>query len=342
MSIQDSPSKKSLATVFNHNQLSKSLECLNITESTEDDLYDIKAGEKYQIHICAYAINTGCFLEGASTPKTNKLRAHQYVSYNKYYPFLQFIVKHDKNNRVVDFPAIDYICPPAAENITVKDDCIQHILDTLIQLDANLHDGQRDITKCFKGFIRREPTKGVLPEHQKPTVVYVLFDLTVFQEDIRSDTFIWGTVDELVYKKTVFADPTGKSVADFFKEYECMSLLRTTDELAAELPFPFQVYMCKRGADGKYVNVLADDPHSDYLVEHPTYGMGYLFTAEPEFLMENTTDKLRRYVLYPSNCNYVLNPEKDSEKSMFKSTVYFVEEDIQMWFVKNVLHFMRL
>ena len=25
-----------------------------------------------------------------------------------------------------------------------------------------------------------------------------------------------------------------------------------------------------------------------------------------------------------------------------KEDVYFVEEDIQMWFVKNVLHFMRL
>ena len=327
MSIQDSPSKNTVATVFNHNQLSKSLECLNISNSAEDDLYDIKAGETYQIHVCAYAIHTGCFLEGPA-PKTNHLRAHQYVSYNKYYPFLRFMVKHDQNNRVVDFPALEYICPPEAES-TVKDDCIRHILDTLIKADTNLHDGQRDITECFKGFIKNE------------SQVYVLFDLTVFQEDIRADTFIWGTVDELVYKKTVFEDPVGKSVADFFNQYDCMSLLRTNDEMGAELPFPFQVYMCKRDANGKYTNVVADDPQMDYLVEHPKYGMGYLFTAEPEFLKENTITNLRRYVMYPSNCKYLLNPENDSEPG-FKSTVYFVEEDIQMWFVKNVLHFTRL
>ena len=382
MSILDSPSRTTVASISNLSQLSKSLECLSLSEVAEPELFDTNAGKKYHICVCAYALNTGCFLEGTETEGTEtegNLRENQFVSYNHYYPYLQFLVT--KNDADVGFPVLEYICPAGmveeggasteetsteetsteetrTEGARIKDECIRHMLDTLILPDTDLHMNNRNIIDTFKGFVRSTGTssegtsskgtssKGTPTDEE---TVYIMIDLTLFQMDIRPE-MKWAIVDELVYKKSVEGNPVGKDVAGFFDKYNCMGLLHTADEMRAELPFPFQVYMCRRNQDGGYSNVLMSDSENEYLIEHEKYGVGYLFTSESDFLGGNTIDNLRRYAMFVANCSYILpesgTPSLDSETQeeettpyLFSTTVYFVENGVQMWFVKNALHF---
>jgi hypothetical protein len=371
--ISDSPSRITVASISNLSQLSKSLECLSLSEVAEPDLYDADAGKKYNIRVCAYALNTGCFLEGIETEGTEtegNLRENQFVSYNHYYPYLQFLVT--KNDTEMGFPVLEYICPSgiveeggastedtstdetSTEGARIKDECIQHVLDTLLLPDTDVHMNNRSIIDTFKGFVRSTGTssKGTPTDEGTPTneeTVYVMIDLTLFQMDVRPE-MKWAIVDELVYKKSVSGDTISKDVASFFNKYDCMGLLHTADEMRAELPFPFQVYMCRKTQDGGYSNVLMSDSESEYLIEHEKYGVGYLFTSEPDFLGGNTMEKLRRYAMFVANCAYVLpetgtpslvseTQEEETTPYLFSTTVYFVENGVQMWFVKNALHF---
>jgi hypothetical protein len=406
MSILDSPSRTTVASISNLSQLSKSLECLSLSDVAEPELFDTNAGKKYHICVCAYALNTGCFLEGTETEGTKtegtegNLREYQFVSYNHYYPYLQFLVANKGGE--MGFPVLEYICPAGMveeEGARIKDECIRHMLDTLILPDTDLHMNNRNIIDTFKGFVRMNSlvtpktssegtsitpittSEGTTSEGTsfegtsitssegttfEEEIVYIMIDLTLFQMDIRPE-MKWAIVDELVYKKNVEGNPVGKDVAGFFDKYNCMGLLHTADEMRAELPFPFQVYMCRRNQDGGYSNVLMSDTNTEYLIEHEKYGVGYLFTSEADFWGGNAIDSLRRYAMFVANCSYVLpdsgtqgNPDtqvtqgtqdtqatqgktnelkEESNPHFFSTTIYFVENGVQMWFVKNALHF---
>jgi hypothetical protein len=398
MSILDSPSRTTVASISNLSQLSKSLECLSLSDVAEPELFDTNAGKKYHICVCAYALNTGCFLEGTKTEGTKtegtetegtktegNLREYQFVSYNHYYPYLQFLVANKDGE--MGFPVLEYICPAGMveeEGSRIKDECIRHMLDTLILPDTDLHMNNRNIIDTFKGFVRMNslvtPITPITPitsitssegttsegTSSEEEIVYIMIDLTLFQMDIRPE-MKWAIVDELVYKKNVEGNPVGKDVAGFFDKYNCMGLLHTADEMRAELPFPFQVYMCRRNQDGGYSNVLTSDTNTEYLIEHEKYGVGYLFTSEADFLGGNAIDSLRRYAMFVANCSYVLPDsgtqgtpatqvtpgtqdtqgtqgktnelKEESNQHFFSTTIYFVENGVQMWFVKNALHF---
>ena len=346
--LDDTPKTMNLVGVPTLKKLSESMSCLNIQDDVVKSLHicvdKSSPGTKYNIFICCFALNVGCFIEGIDHTEDElhlSNRQHQYTAYNQYYPFLQFVLKQGVN----DFPTFEYTCPETDIQTHFENTVIQYIFDTVLSEKADLHnDDILDITEMYKGIIVGE--KEEEGEDQK-IPLYILCDLTLYQGALNSsfirDGFIIATVDELMYKQTVFDTPVAQNTHQFFRKYDCVSLLETTSGI--EMPYPFQLYMCKRDpSTGKYLNVTKDDPNasSGYLMEHEKYGVGYFFTSEPEFIGTNTIDSLQRYVCFVTDCKYILTEEKETENEKYCSSIYFQEEGIQMWAIKNCLHFTKL
>ena len=297
----DSPTESTIHTL---KSVSQSFDCMQLSDIVEPEILEGKGS--YKIFVCAYALNPGCFIEGvdedeeADENEDAALLSFQIPAVNKYVPFIQWIVaKDDKEEAEYNFPKLEYICTSNEDaSGRIRDECILKIMSTVLKSETNYHTGSRgDFTDCFKGFVRVV---------EDPSLVYVVFDLTLYQDDVLPG-LKWAIADELVYKQTVFDYPIGSSVAKFMDQYDCV--LQTAD--GQDVPFPFQVYMCRRDdADGSYINVSVDDSDTEYLIEHEKYGMGYLFTADPVFVKSGSTDKLNRYALFVSNCEYILLPDR--------------------------------
>jgi hypothetical protein len=247
------------------------MECMGFIDIEKEPEILSTEDKSYKIYICAYALNPGCFIESAvgDEESYDKLLSFQTPVENQYVPFVQWIVVKDGEDEY-NFPTLDYICPQGDGAATdMRDECILDIMSKLLKSETDYHgtSSRGEFTDSFKGFVRP-------PDNESS--IYVVFDLTMFQNDILPE-MKWAIVDELMYRKTVLDIPVGKSVAEFMDQHEC--LLQTSD--GQDMPFPFQVYMCKRDDDDSFVNVAADDSEREYLIKHEDYGVGFLFTSEP-------------------------------------------------------------
>ena len=280
--MNDSPSEDTVRAL---KHVSDAMECLHLSDISE---LNVPKEGALQIYVCAYAINLSCFIEGSE----DILESPTYLSFqtpavNKYIPFLQWIVEKSENE--YNFPTFSVDC--FGEENTVRDECILRILDSVLAKDTPLHGD--DFTDCCKGFIRQDDS------------IYVVFDLTQYKEHaIMSDIRKWAIVDELVYKKSVLGVPIAKNVADFMGTHDC--LLQTAE--GQELPFPFQVYLCKKDDNGEYRNVDVNDSEheNDFYMEVDEMGYGYVFTTEPSFVKDGKTENLQRYAMFVVNCFYDL------------------------------------
>jgi hypothetical protein len=292
-SPSDKPSESTIRTL---KSVMESMECMGFIDIEKEPEILNSDDKSYKIYICAYAINTGCFIESdvGDEEADGKLLSFQTPVENQYVPFVQWIVVKDGEDEY-NFPTLDYICPQGdGAAADMRDECILEIMSKLLKPETDYHgtSSRGEFTDSFKGFVRPSDNESS---------IYVVFDLTLFQNDILP-AMKWAIVDELMYKKTVLDSPVGKSVAEFMDQHEC--LLQTAE--GQDMPFPFQVYMCKRDEDDSFVNVAADDSEREYVIEYEEYGPGVLFTSEPSFLKGGKTEKLRRYALFVSNCLYLL------------------------------------
>ena len=346
----DTPKTMNVVGIPALKHLSESMSCLNIENDVVKSLQLSDPGTKYKIFICCFALSVGCFIEGVDhTEDETSLsnRQHQYTAYNQYYPYLQFIIKQGAN----DLPELEYTFPAAAaaeeEQTHFENTVIQYVFDTVLSDKINLHnDDISDVTEMYKGII-------VDKDNHDTQSLYVLFDLTLYQglnSSFMRDGFMLASVDELVYKQKVFDTPVSENIMNLFQRYDCISLLETKNGIS--MPFPFQVYMCKRDDTGKYINVTKDDPNAScgYLIEHEIHGVGYFFTTEPEYIGSSTIENLQRYLCFMTDCKYIL-PKTDEAETVqsnsdddnkYCSSIYFQEEGIQMWAIKNCLHFTKI
>lgn len=84
---------------IDNDELSRSFQLCNNTS----------AGSKINVHLCIYAVNTDCFIEGTVPTTADEANYDDIMpDYNLYYPFLQYIMEKQENEWC--FPSFDYEC----------------------------------------------------------------------------------------------------------------------------------------------------------------------------------------------------------------------------------------
>lgn len=304
--------------------------------------------KKYQIYYCIYAINTQLYVEGTydSDESTDYLDIPEL--YNAKYPFLQFITEKSSENNY-SFPKKEYECPniedsdesdPDPLQIHFEKECFQTMFGMFTDI-SEIHSQNTSIQSLYKGFIEEG-------DH-----LYVLFDMTTFIDKLNP-SYKWAIIDELVFKQKIYDTPVHKDTILFFKKNPRLRYIQTIDSY--EYPFPFQLYMYKietnNETETKYKTVLNDDPKNSDIIpsEHTHLGSAYYFSTDP---INMPADKCKRYCCFIVKCIYDIVLQADQivyedllidkiqleEKILSASTIYFHENNIQYWGIKNNTHF---
>jgi hypothetical protein len=330
-------------TYINDGEYSKSIESYN----TNGPL---------KVHICAYAINSDCMVEGIENENPNI--SNKNFMFNKKIPFLQFVFKKDDQSQKYTFPHFTYEIlnvqeepnedePKSQLETDFESECFKQLFDYFTCDEPIIE----EYTKCSNPDI----DKDSLLEHYKGYIehedgIIVLFDITSWIHVLKKDYTI-AIVNEILHKKKIFNSEFEPYVLDFFKKNTELTQLHNTD--GSVIPYPFQVYMCllkQSGSDGSVENMqsmkISEDEYKFIKpLFHPKLGYSYYFnnTLEDESQFEN----LQRVAIFVVNSLYILgeindydlNIEENITNFSESSTIYFHENGIQMWSIRNISHY---
>lgn len=272
----------------------------------EKSISSIEIDEIKTIYYCLYCVNTECFIEDGNM--------------QSYYPFLEFAVKKNENGHY-SFPSNNYEHANFPSSEQNEEDKNQediyfenfNLSFILSFFSGDIHSTEIDFSKIYKGFI-------VHGNH-----LFVFCDCSTIKH-FFSENIVFSILDEIIYKNAILETSVDPLIIDFFDENpEISKIYSDNDE---EYPIPFQLYM---------VSVEND---CFPIIEHEILPPAYYFTTTP--LQENT----KRYACFIINDYYILDDlkelemnEKINENIHNSSTIYFHENDIQYWCVKNKTQF---
>ena len=275
----------------------------------------------YTIHFCIYSIN-----------------------YNNI-PFIKYILENNKTmfSSNYTFPSIKFSCS-VSEDIDVYflNECIKKVMEI-----TNLYEkiDENIVTAIYKGFLEDKNN------------IYVLFDISNYKPNLK-DKYKFAIMDELINVKKVVEIPIDPIVSELF--YKNDYLIHLTSLNSAVIEYPVLGYNCRMNEMGGYVNIYNDtnkdsdddDMEEIYSLEHHILGHIYLFTSKP---ISSYINNLIRYAIFTVNPKYILrdigndtfvnDPNLTKKNIIFNigddesedaySTVYFHENSIQYWGVKQ-------
>jgi len=303
----------------------------------------------YNVHFAMFSINTKCFVEGTyeESEYTEELSDIQ-SKYNERYPFLQFIMK--KEDEAYSFPQMQYQCPSIKENTNFSQDsgeltseeksqeqihfeteCFKYLF-SILQDESQIHEQQIDISLLYKGFLEKDESN-----------LFVFFDITSLISKVKPD-FTIAIIDEIVYKKIIYSTPVNELITDFFKQNKQLCSIKTLDDKL--YPFPFQLYSCK--FTDEYENILIENPEKYSSYEHSFLGIAYYFTTLP--IINSNVESLKRFACFIINGLYIkgdIDELQEEEKEEYQkqilpaSTIYFHENNLQLWGIKNISQFIE-
>jgi len=255
------------------------------------------------------------------------------------------------------------------DQIYFETECIKHVLDFFsdtsvlhdVQVDIDefsdtrrvgenrRNSGERSLEKLYKGFV----------EHDNNSI-FAFFDVSSLSTFLKPP-YITAIVDEVFYKEKIYSVPIDPFISSFFdKNIRFIDLLMSVDK-DKRLKFPFQLYLCKL-ENGQYENVKKGELIEPF--EHPYFGYSYYFSTYP--LVESDIDELIRCYCFTFRNVYIMNNSitelSEQEKEYYKkgivtnnveinlylptieniqeaTTISFVENGVQLWSIKNILHF---
>lgn len=225
--------------------------------------------------------------------------------------------------------------------IHFETECFKFLF-SLFEKIEDVHLQELDIFTFYKGFLQNE---------ENPRELYVFYDITFLVEFLKKK-YTLAIIDELVYKTTIFEKPVNSSIVRLFDKNDYLTKVYTTN--GNSFPFPFQTYLCKNSSDittpVRYVNVEKSDTSNDQMIEHSFYGPAFYFTGDP--IQKTKVENLKRFSCFIVRCLYLLQDIeideikeedfKEYQKSKIAaSTFYFHENGVQMWGIKNILHFVE-
>lgn len=307
-------------------------------------------------------------------------------SLNMNFPFVEYLLLNNT------FPSFRFKKEDFSEstnvNIEFETECIKQFNDII----KNIHDlNIKKITEFYKGiyiltdediYSTERSADNLSALRSNLPVIYAFFDVTNIPKYMIDSKYIWGTIDEIVYKKNILGLETEEETFQLFKKENQFRTIYSLEDRS--FPFPFQLYLCKNtntSSSSQNIssfffssnsssnnettnplslsNVLIGEPIEPY--EHPVLGYGYYFTSEP---LANTSDinKLQRFSCFIVSCYYMVNigsqtgsPSLNSgefasseenkevmENILAASSIYFIENGVQYWFIKNISHFTKI
>lgn len=284
---------------------------------------------------------------------------------NTFHPYLQFVV--EKKEGRFSFPSTQYTCmqPPvqtvdnggggdetpdkSPDQIYFETACFKQVFDMFTDISI-IHDENLDI---YQGFV----------EHTDSTV-FAFFDISRLSKYIKPNYTV-ATVDEIFYRQKIYSTPIDPVISAFLeKNVRFIDLISPEDQ--SLLKFPFQLYLCKM-ENGQYANVVTTESTQFQAFDHPLLGYSNYFSTDP--VTNENTDELVRFACFTcrvvyikkdivtelsqeereyytqgvDNPNIVLAPGLPTVENIHDaSTLYFVENGLQLWSVKNILHFTEI
>jgi hypothetical protein len=261
------------------------------------------------------------------------------------------------------FPFFMFEKDDFTKNTNLKIDFETKYIQYFSNMFQNIHDLFIDnITDLHEGVF--------ILENAEVTNIYTFFDMTKVKFSIEDMTtndkkYQWVTMDEIIYKRKYGDFAISDHTFDLFKKESIFRNVFSLDDRS--FPMPFQLYLCKSSEnEEKYSNVLIGEPLT--MIDHPIYGYGYYFTSEP---LPDTPDinKLQRFSVFIVKCFYVWNLSKTNlrnqttpisdktgpledlsqeendefvENVLAANSIYFHENNVQFWSVKNISHFTKI
>ena len=299
------------------------------------------------VKICAYSINNNCIIEGL--PNTNPNITNTNFIFNKQFPFLQFVFKENT------FPTFQCEIPD-----TLKAEADKSSIDVHFETECFKH--LFEYFTCDEPIINEYNTcnnpdinKNAVLEHYKGYIehgdaLFVLFDITNWIHVLSPDYTI-VIINEIIHKKKINSIEIDANIIDFFKKNDELTELHNTD--GSLIPYPFLVYLCEL-KDGKTEGTIDDfqsmrkmDKNPGFLkpIFHTKLGYSYYFNNSLEY--DASLENLQRFAIFVVNGLYIiedineydLNNESNISDFTEASTIYFRENGIQLWSIRNLSHY---
>lgn len=283
------------------------------------------------------------------------------------FPFVKFLLNLESTEQTksYSFPFFMFEKDDFTKNTNLKIDFETKYIQHFSNMFQNIHElFIENITDLHEGVF--------ILENEELTNIYTFFDMTKvkfsIEDMITNDKkYQWVTMDEIIYKRKYGDFSISDHTFDLFKKEGIFRNVFSLDDRS--FPMPFQLYLCKSSENEEkmeYSNVLIGEPLT--MIDHPTFGYGYYFTSEP---LPNTTDinKLQRFSVFIVKCFYVWNLSKINlrnettrntditgpteefyqeendefvENVLAANSIYFHENNVQFWCVKNISHFTKI
>lgn len=293
----------------------------------------------FHIHLCLYTIN-----EFQITTSKEKEVIHSTV------PYIKYIV--EKKDASIAFPSFEYICPIMNEIHSASPvPPIETQMGGEHQDGDNTDEKNHFETELFKQWLNvymdttelhnlnvqfNEIYKGYIEMGENNSDLYVFIDVENINLPFK-ENILYATMDELLFKKAVLSLPVEENITRLLKSHPELIYMKT--ETDAEIPIPFQLYMCKV-ENGLYTTIQTSDNQYIYPLEHSIFGPGYICTAET--LGEKDT---LRFICHIDKCLYMLETIQDietnkmvqiKETSSISTSIYFHEDELQLWLLRNI------
>lgn len=250
------------------------------------DLCSIEGSKdaKYNLQFCMFVINKECFIEGVN----EKVVPDLFLYFDKFFPFLQFYMK--KIDGVYQFPQMEFACPIQNKTIEAQElmiggedeipqsqiyfenECFR-FLTSFFEDAGIIHSLPPNyistIYKGFKEFQQKDDTNNI--NH-----IFVFYDITDCIQYFKKEDRALAIIDEIVFKQKINNDTIVPLYFHFFKENSELLNMKTGE---IKIPYPFQLYMCKKESEDTLTVVQKGDELR--VIEHNVFGPSYIFTTEP-------------------------------------------------------------
>lgn len=332
--------------------------------------------EEIRVNLCVYNINTDCFIETTTVKdmneslhekikkrdfKLNALLKHNGVQTKQSFicPFLEFVFTN--NNSQYEFPSFIFkpmqvtgkTVPKRNEKIIEDDidysygnktyfenECFLQLFKLFKTIPHETH-LSNSINNMYKGFIKSDE-----PHY---TVFFNITPFIIINPNLLKIDYLFGILDEIIYKKKIWDTPIDKEVTKLFKKYKKLRVIINEDD--EEYPIPIQTYMCEK-INQQYLS------KSSALFPSCIEPFGLCYYMTNSQLSSNPD----RYAVFVVNCLYnielmdssdifiankkgelkELTGEELSNALLSNSSFYFNDIDIQIWGIRDNLHLTKL
>lgn len=333
--MQDNKTRSVSEKFFNKPStiVERSLEVPSITEpeSESDNEEEIITPVKEIVYLDQdfLSLNFGDFMD---TDNTYTIHIGIYrINRDSPLPFLEFLL--DTSGEISCFPNIlNFHCPnigggdDTTEQTHFMNECLDQMFDTLPNLN-----------------IKSVVYKGYQEDQEDTNNIFVIFEYIHTELPNTS----WAILDEIMYRKQYKNKQVEPLITNFFIKNPYMTNLHFAGD-NIQLPFPFLGYLCK---DNLY-NVENGESILDTTYNHPWLGDFHYFSSFP---LENNNNKiLQRYAIFAiepakylwKDISIITQEQKDEFTKKIQDidvvTLYFHENNIQYWCIRNVANIIKL